>query len=61
MATAIMAVAAIFVGRFLGPDLYGEHNLVILVPQLLLLFSDLGIIDEMTRFAASLSVERKRD
>jgi len=36
LATAIMAISAILVGRFLGPGLYGEYNLVLVIPSLLL-------------------------
>lgn len=57
LATVIMAVAAIIVGRLLGPDLYGQYNLVITVPALVLLFTDLGISTGITKFAASLHAE----
>lgn len=57
LATVIMAVAAIVVGRLLGPDLYGQYNLVITVPALVLLFTDLGISTGITKFAASLHNE----
>ena len=57
LATVIMAVAAIVVGRLLGPDLYGQYNLVITVPSLVLLFTDLGISTGITKFAASLHNE----
>lgn len=61
IATAIMAVAAIIVGRLLGPDLYGEYNLALVVPQLLLLFTDLGINAGITKYSASLRAEGKKD
>jgi O-antigen/teichoic acid export membrane protein len=57
LATVIMAVAAIVVGRLLGPDLYGQYNLVITVPALVLLFTDLGIGTGITKFAASVRNE----
>jgi len=57
LATVIMAVAAIIVGRLLGPDLYGQYNLVITAPALVLLFTDLGISTGITKFAASLHNE----
>jgi O-antigen/teichoic acid export membrane protein len=57
VATIIMAVAAIIVGRLLGPDLYGQYNLVITVPALVLLFTDLGISTGITKFGASLHNE----
>lgn len=57
LATVIMAVAAIVVGRLLGPDLYGQYTLVTTVPALVLLFTDLGISTGITKFAASLHNE----
>lgn len=57
LSTVIMAVAAIAVGRLLGPDLYGQYNLVITVPSLVMLFTDLGIMTGVTKFAASLRHE----
>lgn len=57
VATVIMAVAAILVGRLLGPDLYGQYNLVITIPSLVLLFTDLGISTGITKFTASLHNE----
>jgi len=59
MATVIMAIAAILVGRLLGPELYGQYNLVLVVPTLLVLLTDLGINAGITKFAASLRVEGK--
>jgi len=49
-----MAVSTILVGRFLGPELYGQYSLAIVVPSLLLLFADLGINQGITKFTASL-------
>lgn len=57
LATVIMAVAAILVGRLLGPDLYGQYNLVITIPAFVLLFTDLGMNTGITKFAASLHNE----
>jgi O-antigen/teichoic acid export membrane protein len=57
LATVILAVSAILVGRLMGPDLYGEYNLVITIPALVLLFTDLGISTGITKFAASLHDE----
>lgn len=54
LSTGIMAIATILIGRFLGPELYGEYTLCLVVPTLLLLFADLGIYSGITRFAASL-------
>ncbi|MCW4044521.1 MAG: oligosaccharide flippase family protein [Candidatus Bathyarchaeota archaeon] len=56
-ATIIMALSAILVGRLLGPELYGQYNLVLVIPNLLLLFTDLGINAGITKYAASLRTE----
>lgn len=61
IATMIMAIAAILVGRLLGPESYGQYNLVLVVPGLLVLFTDLGINAGITRFAASLRVDGKNE
>lgn len=61
LSTAIMAVAAILIGRFLGPGLYGEYTLTLLVPNLLLLFADLGINAGIAKFAASLRTKGEND
>lgn len=58
LATVIMAIAAILIGRFLGPELYGQYTLALVVPQLLFLFTDLGINQGIIKFTASL---RSRD
>jgi O-antigen/teichoic acid export membrane protein len=57
LATIIMAIAAIIVARRLGNDAYGQYNLVITVPALILLFTDLGISTGITKFAADLHNE----
>jgi stage V sporulation protein B len=48
-------------GRFLGPELYGQYNLVLVIPSLLVLFTDLGLNAGVTKFAASLRAEGKSD
>jgi len=54
LATIIMAIGSILVGRFLGPELYGQYALALVVPQLLFLFTDLGINQGIIKFTASL-------
>ncbi len=54
LTTVIMAVSSIIVGRLLGPELYGQYTLVLVVPSLLLIFTDLGVSQGITRFTASL-------
>lgn len=57
LATVIMAVASILVGRLLGPDLYGQYTLALVVPQLLVLFTDLGINQGVTKFVAEINAK----
>jgi len=33
LATVIMAIASILIGRLLGPELYGQYTLAIVVPN----------------------------
>jgi len=54
LSTVIMAVSSILIGRFLGPELYGQYTLTIVAPQLLFLFTDLGINQGIIKFTASL-------
>lgn len=53
-ATLIMALASILIARFLGPELYGQYALALVAPQLLFLFTDLGISQGIIKYAASL-------
>lgn len=52
--TGIMAIASILIARFLGPELYGQYTLALVVPQLLFIFTDLGINQGITKFTANL-------
>ncbi|MCW4024992.1 MAG: flippase [Candidatus Bathyarchaeota archaeon] len=61
LASIILAVSAILMGRFLGPELYGQYNLVLVVPMLLALLTDLGMNAGVTKFAASLRTEGKSE
>ncbi|MDR0798027.1 MAG: flippase [Nitrososphaerota archaeon] len=61
LASVILAVSAILMGRLLGPELYGQYNLVIVIPSLLVLFTDLGMNAGVTKFVASLRAEGKDD
>jgi len=54
LSTIISAIASILVARFLGPELYGQYALALVVPQILFLFADLGINQGLIRFSASL-------
>ena len=61
LATLIMAIASILIGRFLGPELYGQYTLALVVPQLLFLLTDLGINQGIIKFVASFRAERESD
>ena len=54
LSTIIMALASILVARFLGPELYGQYTLALVTPQLLLLFTDMGINQGLIKYTASL-------
>jgi O-antigen/teichoic acid export membrane protein len=58
LSTIIMAFAAILVGRLLGPGPYGEYNLILVVPTLLGVFLDFGINTGISKFTASLRINR---
>ncbi len=57
LSTGILAISSILVARFLGPELYGQYTLALVVPQLLFLFTDLGINQGIMKFTASLRVQ----
>jgi O-antigen/teichoic acid export membrane protein len=52
--TVIGAIGSIIAARILGADLYGLYVLSLVTPQLIFLFTDLGINQGLTKFAASL-------
>jgi O-antigen/teichoic acid export membrane protein len=54
LSTGILAIASILIARFLGPELYGQYALALVVPQLLFFFTDLGITQGITKFTADL-------
>jgi len=52
--TIIMSIGAILCGRLLGPELYGQYTLVLVGPQLLFLFTDMGINQGVIKLTANL-------
>jgi O-antigen/teichoic acid export membrane protein len=54
IATVILAIASILIARFLGPELYGQYTLALVIPQVLFFFTDLGISQGITKFTADL-------
>ncbi|MCW4023435.1 MAG: oligosaccharide flippase family protein [Candidatus Bathyarchaeota archaeon] len=59
LSSVILAISVVLVGRFLGPELYGQYSLVTVIPGLLLLFTDLGIKAGITKFVAAFHSEGK--
>ena len=57
IATSVMAVSTILIGRFLGPELYGQYSLAFVVPQLFFLLTDLGLSQAVIKFTASLKLK----
>jgi len=55
LAEIVSAIAAIAVARILGPELYGQYALALVIPQIFFLFADLGINQGLIKFSASLS------
>ncbi len=52
VSTVVLAVSAILIARLLGSDSYGQYSLVIVVPQLMFLFTDLGLNQGITKFTS---------
>jgi O-antigen/teichoic acid export membrane protein len=57
LSTVILAIGSILTGRFLGPELYGQYTLALVIPSLLLTFTDLGINQGITKFTANLKAK----
>lgn len=58
LATVLSAVCAILVARLLGPEQYGVYSLALVVSGFLMLFTDYGVSQALTRFIA---LHRSRD
>jgi len=61
ISTVILAIASIVIGRILGPELYGQYTLALVVPQLLFLFADMGLNQGIIKFTSSLRVQGEHD
>lgn len=59
--TIIMSIGAILCGRLLGPELYGQYTLVLVGPQLLFLFTDMGINQGIIKLTADLRSKGELD
>jgi len=59
VSTVISAVTAILIGRFLGPELYGQYALSLVITQMLITFAGFGFAQGAVKFAAGLRAEGK--
>jgi O-antigen/teichoic acid export membrane protein len=61
VATVILSIGSIVAARILGPELYGQYTLVLVGPQLLFLFTDLGINQGIIKLTADLRSHGESD
>jgi stage V sporulation protein B len=61
LSTVILAVTSIFVARLLGPELYGQYNLALVIPSILFLIADLGISKGIIKFTANFNLKSETD
>ncbi len=61
LATVILSIGSIVAARLLGPELYGQYTLVLVGPQLLFLFTDLGINQGIIKLTADLRAQGEMD
>jgi O-antigen/teichoic acid export membrane protein len=61
LSTAILSIGSIVAARLLGPELYREYTLVLVGPQLLFLFTDLGINQGIIKLTANLRAQGDND
>lgn len=54
-----MALTSILVARLLGPEKYGLYTIVLIVPNFLILLSELGISSALIRYSAQLNTQGK--
>lgn len=54
LATVVLAIGSILMARVLDDELYGQYSLALVVPQILFVFSDLGLSQGITKFTAEL-------
>jgi O-antigen/teichoic acid export membrane protein len=61
IATAVLAVGSIVAGRLLGPEVYGQYTLILVVPSLLFLFTDLGVNQGIIKFISNMRAKGQTD
>jgi O-antigen/teichoic acid export membrane protein len=52
LATVLSAICSIIIARLLGPELYGIYSLALIVPGFLMLFTDYGVSQALTKYIA---------
>jgi O-antigen/teichoic acid export membrane protein len=61
LSTVISSVGTIFIARLLGSDQYGLYSIVLIAPNLILIFRDWGVNSAMIRFTAQFRAEGRID
>jgi stage V sporulation protein B len=61
ISTVILAIGSIVTARLLGPELYGQYTLVLVGPQLLFLFTDLGVNQGIIKISTKLRCNGEND
>jgi stage V sporulation protein B len=57
LSTVILTVASVIIARLLGPSNYGLYSVALIVPSLMLLFTDFGVKSALVRFTAKFHSE----
>ncbi len=58
--TIILAIASIMIARLLGPSDYGLYSIALIIPSLMLMFTDFGVDSALTKFSAQYKAEEKK-
>jgi|Deesub1362B_J571_1020462.scaffolds.fasta_scaffold00343_14 O-antigen/teichoic acid export membrane protein len=56
-ATVILTIASIIIARLLGPPDYGLYSITLIIPSLMLIFTDFGINPALIKFSAQFRSE----
>lgn len=59
ISTVISSIGTIFIGNMLGSDAYGAYGIVLLVPNMIVIFRDWGINSAMIRYTAQYRAENR--
>lgn len=61
LSTAILTIASVVMARLLGPSDYGLYSVALIAPNLMLLFTDFGVISALVRFTAKFKSEGRSE